>query len=130
MKQVNTLQTEIFRGAWLGQKYEEIAEANYCSDSHVKMIGATLWEILSESLAEKITKKNFRAVLERRVRKELKIQNLEFKTDEIGSSETAGLRGDLEEICRKAARNWSSISEADLTGWFKSGLQNKKALAA
>ncbi|MDJ0596415.1 MAG: NB-ARC domain-containing protein [Pleurocapsa sp. MO_226.B13] len=90
-KHLNTLQTEIFRGAWLGQKYEDIAEANYCSDSHVKIIGATLWEILSESLAEKITKKNFRAVLERRGREELNIQNLELKTDEIGSSATAGL---------------------------------------
>ena len=97
-KHLNTLQTEIFRGAWLGQKYEDIAEANYCSDSHVKIIGATLWEILSESLAEKITKKNFRAVLERRGREELKIQNLELKTDEIGSSETAGLGGDREPI--------------------------------
>ncbi len=90
-KHLNTLQTAIFRGAWLGQKYEEIAEANYCSNSHVKMIGATLWDILSESLAEKITKKNFRAVLERREREEL-------KTDEIGSSETAGLGGAREPI--------------------------------
>ncbi len=108
-KHLNTLQTEIFRGAWLGQKYEDIAEANYCSDSHVKMIGATLWEILAESLAEKITKKNFRAVLERRGRKELKIQNLEVKTEEIGSSETAGLE------LKKGERNWASISETDLT---------------
>lgn len=90
-KHLNTLQTEIFRGAWLGQKYEQIAEANYCSDSHVKMIGATLWDILSEGLAEKITKKNFRAVLERRRREELKIQNLESETDELDSSKTADL---------------------------------------
>ena len=65
-KHLNTLQTNIFLDSWSGQKYEEIAEANNCSDSHIKMLGANLWEILSQALNEKVTKKNFRAVLERR----------------------------------------------------------------
>jgi hypothetical protein len=65
-KHLNTLQTAIFHGAWWGQKYEEIAEANYCSDTHVKMVGAALWEQLSQGLAEKVNKKNVRAVIERR----------------------------------------------------------------
>jgi len=67
-KHLDTLQTNIFRGAWLNQKYESIAEENHCSDSHIKMLGANLWEILSQSLNEKVTKKNFRAVLERKER--------------------------------------------------------------
>lgn len=65
-KHLSTLETTIFRGAWSGKKYEEIAEANYCSDSHIKMLGANLWDTLSTALNEKISKKNFRAVLERR----------------------------------------------------------------
>jgi hypothetical protein len=73
-KHLNTLQTAIFHGTWWGQKYEEIAEANYCSDTHVKMVGAALWEQLSQGLAEKVTKKNVRAVLERRG-KQLKTQS-------------------------------------------------------
>lgn len=65
-KHLNTLQTNIFLSSWSGQKYEEIAEANNCSDSHIKMLGANLWEILSRALNERVTKKNFRAVLERK----------------------------------------------------------------
>ena len=65
-RHLTTLQTEIFRGAWSGQKYEDIAEANFCSETHIKMTGANLWETLSQALEEKVTKKNFRAVLKRR----------------------------------------------------------------
>ncbi|MEM6614208.1 MAG: AAA-like domain-containing protein [Cyanobacteria bacterium P01_C01_bin.72] len=67
-KHLDTLQTNIFRSSWLGEKYEKIAEQNYCSDSHIKMLGANLWENLSIALNEKVTKKNFRAVLERQNR--------------------------------------------------------------
>lgn len=67
-KHLNTLQSNIFLSSWSGQKYEEIAEANNCSDSHIKMVGANLWETLSIALNERVTKKNFRAVLERRER--------------------------------------------------------------
>jgi hypothetical protein len=74
-KHLNTLQTAVFRGAWLGQKYEEIAEANYCSDTHVKMVGAALWEQLSQGLAERVTKKNFRAILELKENNQLEITN-------------------------------------------------------
>ena len=65
-RHLSNLQTAIFRGAWRGQKYEDIAQDNYCSDSHAKMVGANLWDILSQELGEKVTKKNLRAVLERR----------------------------------------------------------------
>ena len=64
-KHLDTLQTSIFRSSWFGHKYEQIAESNHCSDSHIKMLGANLWETLSLALNEKVTKKNFRAVLER-----------------------------------------------------------------
>lgn len=65
-KHLSTLQTAIFRGAWSGQKYEQIAEICYCSDTYIKMVGAELWELLSQGLEERISKKNFRAALERR----------------------------------------------------------------
>lgn len=65
-KHLSTLQVTIFRGAWSGQKYEQIAKNCYCSEAHAKMVGAVLWELLSEGLEEKITKKTFRAALERK----------------------------------------------------------------
>jgi hypothetical protein len=64
-KHLTTLQAAIFRGAWLSQKYEQVARENFCSDIHVKRVGAELWELLSLSLAERVSKKNFRAALER-----------------------------------------------------------------
>jgi len=67
-KHLSTLQATIFRGTWSGQKYDEIAEVCYCSDAHVKAVGAALWELLSEGLEEKVSKKTFRAALERKGR--------------------------------------------------------------
>jgi hypothetical protein len=64
-KHLSTLQTAIFRGSWQGQKYDEIAQMCSCSDTHIKMVGADLWEILSLVLDERVTKKTFRATLER-----------------------------------------------------------------
>ncbi|MCU0551143.1 MAG: AAA-like domain-containing protein [Leptolyngbya sp. Prado105] len=67
-KYLSTLQTAIFRGAWQGQKYEEIAEALCISETHIKMVGADLWKLLSLGLEERVTKKTFRAALERKSR--------------------------------------------------------------
>jgi WD40 repeat protein len=64
-KHLSTLQAAIFRGSWLGQKYEQIAQDCYCSDTHVRIVGAELWDLLSQSLGEKVTKKTFKAALER-----------------------------------------------------------------
>lgn len=67
-KYLSTLQAAIFRATWLSQKYEQIAQECYCSDAHVKAVGAALWELISEGLEEKVSKKTFRAALERRGR--------------------------------------------------------------
>lgn len=64
-KHLTTLQSAVFRGAWLGHKYEEVAEVCNCSDAYAKIVGATLWELLSAVLNEKVGKKTFRAALER-----------------------------------------------------------------
>ncbi len=65
-KHLSSLQITVFRGAWSGQKYEQIAENSYCCEQHVKRVGATLWELLSEALEEKVSKKSFRASIERK----------------------------------------------------------------
>lgn len=67
-KHLSTLQVAIFRGAWCDRKYDQIARSCYCSEAHIKMSGSALWELLSQALEEKVTKKTFRAALERRQR--------------------------------------------------------------
>ncbi len=66
-KHLSTLQTSIFRGSWSGRKYEEMAREYHCCEQHVKRVGASLWELLSQSLAEKVTKKTMRAIIEREI---------------------------------------------------------------
>jgi hypothetical protein len=64
-KHLSTLQVAIFRGAWFDLKYDRIAQICHCSEIHVKMSGSALWELLSQALDEKVSKKTFRAALER-----------------------------------------------------------------
>jgi hypothetical protein len=64
-KHLSTLQVEIFRGAWFDLKYSQISQTYHCSEIHVKMSASVLWELLSQALDEKVTKKTFRAALER-----------------------------------------------------------------
>jgi hypothetical protein len=64
-KHLSTLQVAIFRGAWFNLKYDHIAKRCHCSEIHIKMSGSGLWDLLSQALEEKVTKKTFRAALER-----------------------------------------------------------------
>ncbi len=75
-KHLTTLQAAIFRAAWSNQKYEQIAQDNFCSDIHIKRVGAELWELLSLGLEERVTKKSFRVALERRRSSNLKFKNV------------------------------------------------------
>lgn len=65
---LNDLKREIFRGAWEGQTYEEIAGLVGYNESYIKEEGANLCKLLSSVLSERVTKTNFRAALERRSR--------------------------------------------------------------
>lgn len=63
---LNSVRVLVFQKAWEGKSYEEIAlESGYGYD-YVRTAGFQLWQALSETLNEKVTKKNFRALLEQR----------------------------------------------------------------
>ena len=84
-KHLTTLQAAIFRAAWFNQKYEQIAQENFCSDIHIKRVGAELWELLSLGLEERVTKKTFRVALERRQSSNLesqKVLSVKFSNDD------------------------------------------------
>ncbi|MEM7716469.1 MAG: NB-ARC domain-containing protein [Cyanobacteria bacterium P01_A01_bin.68] len=66
-KSLNNLQKVIFKRACEDKTYEEIAEETNCSEGHIKDVAADLWKQLSETLGEKVGKKNFKAVLERKI---------------------------------------------------------------
>jgi hypothetical protein len=62
------IQKTVLKGAWQGYTYEEIADEEGYSDKYLKRdVGPRLWKILSEALGERVSKKNFRTALQRRL---------------------------------------------------------------
>src|SRR5919199_513525 len=64
-KHLEDIQRMILRESLAGKGYEKME--GY-SPSHIKNKGYELWNLLSTALGEKVTKKNFQAALERRLK--------------------------------------------------------------
>jgi tetratricopeptide (TPR) repeat protein len=64
-ERLTDLQRVILQQVWQGKKYIEIADAYGCTEGHAKDTGAQLWQLLSVTLGEKITKGNLRLTVER-----------------------------------------------------------------
>ena len=64
-KFLNNLQELVFRQAWAGQTYPEMAESSGYDANYIKDVGSKLWKLLSEVFEEEVTKSNFRSVLRR-----------------------------------------------------------------
>ena len=66
-KYLSDIETEVLRGSWENQTYEEIAEAQGYTSSYLSRdVGNKLWANLSAALNEKVSKKNFRAAVRRK----------------------------------------------------------------
>ncbi|WOD37468.1 NB-ARC domain-containing protein [Nodosilinea sp. E11] len=65
--QLTKIQALVFRQAWEGRSYSEIARASGYDPGYIKDTGAKLWQILSEVYGVKVTKLNLRGVLKRAV---------------------------------------------------------------
>lgn len=65
-KILNNVQELVFRQAWAGQTYPEIAESSGYDANYIKDVGYKLWKLLSKMFEEKVTKSNFRSVIRRR----------------------------------------------------------------
>jgi tetratricopeptide (TPR) repeat protein len=65
---LSDLRREIFKGAWAGRTYEDIAVTLGYNDSYIKEEGSKLCKLLTSVLGEPVTKTIFRAALERRYR--------------------------------------------------------------
>jgi len=57
------VQEVVFKQSWEGQLYPEIAKSVGYHPEYIRDVGAQLWRSLSESIGQKITKKNVRFVL-------------------------------------------------------------------
>lgn len=62
-ERLNSVQELIFTQCWSGRTYQEIADASGYDPDYIRVVGSRLWQLLSESFGEKITKNNFRSIL-------------------------------------------------------------------
>ncbi|MEG4804160.1 response regulator [Microcoleus sp. ARI1-B5] len=62
-KQLTSLEKEILKAAWDNETYNSVAESLYLSIGHIKDLASLLWQSLSDTCGEKITKNNFRRIV-------------------------------------------------------------------
>ncbi len=61
---LNPTQVMVFRAAWNGQSYLDLAVAAGYDRSYLKCVGAQVWKMLAAATGCRISKRNFRQVLE------------------------------------------------------------------
>jgi hypothetical protein len=64
-KHLSDLESAIIEGVCQGKKYSQIAQDNYCDQSHVNDVAASLWKAISDAVGEQVKKTNFRSTIER-----------------------------------------------------------------
>lgn len=64
-KPLNFMEKEILKAAWENENYSVIADSLYLSVGHIKDLASLLWHRVSDVMAEKVTKHNFRSLLEK-----------------------------------------------------------------
>ena len=65
---LSTIQETVFRQVWDGKTYAEIAETAGYEHSYIRDVGFKLWQSMSDSLGEKVSKSNVRSLLGRYAR--------------------------------------------------------------
>jgi WD domain, G-beta repeat len=63
-KYLNSPQQMVFRAAWHGQSYRDLATAAGYDHNYIKGVGAQVWRLLSTATKCNVTKSNFRQVLQ------------------------------------------------------------------
>ena len=62
---LNKVQEIVFRQAWQGLSYQEIAENSSYDQGYIRDAGSKLWQLLSKAFGAKVTKNNLQSVLKR-----------------------------------------------------------------
>lgn len=96
-RHLKNIEVAVLRGALQGQKYDQIAQEHSYAPEYIKHdVGPKLWQLLSFSLGEKVSKTNLMAVLAQRVesvgQSVQKHETEQEKTAKEGSKETEVLQ--------------------------------------
>ncbi|MDX2242132.1 MAG: NB-ARC domain-containing protein [Leptolyngbyaceae cyanobacterium bins.302] len=66
---LNKTQVMVFAQIWMGLSYQEIAKQSGYNEGYVRSVGATLLQLLTHALGERVTKHNVRSILKRYLEK-------------------------------------------------------------
>lgn len=124
-EQLNNLQELIFRQSWQGVTYQEIAKDSGYTYDYVRDNGAELWKLLSRIFEERITKKNFKAVLERYFRQE-KTESIDCNQDWEEAIDVSFFCGRNQEL--DTLQKWIVCDRCRLIGIFGIGGIGKTSL--
>lgn len=103
-RQLNKVQQLIFQHAWQGQSYMEIARAIDYDCGYIKDTGSKLWQMLSQSLNEKVTKQNVQAVLKQYIQ----------QTKEVGGSSRAPVSSISKAAGLNPCQDWGDAVDASV----------------
>ncbi|MBD2310273.1 response regulator [Desertifilum sp. FACHB-1129] len=83
-KPLTSPEKEILKAAWDNETYSSVADSLYLSVGYIKDLASLLWQRLSDAFGEKITKNNFRWLLEAQSAQTLNetIENMVFSQPE------------------------------------------------
>ena len=129
-KELTDLQSDLLKASWENQTYDEFAKAHsYCCD-YVKDEGSKLWNLLSQALGKKVTKKNFRQVLQQYHQKQYKTlySEIQKKRDASSKPDVSLFFGRSEE--RATLQQWILKDNCRLIALLGMGGVGKTALAA
>ncbi|GAB4302561.1 MAG: hypothetical protein Fur0025_43450 [Oscillatoriaceae cyanobacterium] len=106
-QQLSKVQELVFRNAWEGRSYTEIARTSDYEADYIKSSAAKLWKLMSEAFGEKVKKGNLQSVIKRYARR-IKVnlqRNLVIEVNLSGANLSgANLSG---------ARLFANLNEAD-----------------
>lgn len=104
----------VFEGAWVGKKYEEIAQThNYTPQYLQQDIGPRFWKLLSDVFEEGLSKRNFRTVLERHFQQNQDLSALPLWVSPPG--ETPPILAAPAEVSPRTSRNdWGEAMDVSV----------------
>lgn len=106
-ERLKDLQELVFRYSWEGWTYPQIANHLGYGANHIRDVGSRLWQQLSETFGEPVTKKNIQVMLRRQINQQ---QGL-LRADAMGGLEATGI---IPSVTRSLANSTAQI-EAPLT---------------
>ena len=129
-KSLTSLQRQLLKASWENKKYGEFAETHrYCRD-YVKTQGSKLWALLSQALGEKVTKQNFRQVLQQYHQEKTSIlySEIQKKRDVLNKPDASLFFGRREE--KATLEQWILKDNCRLIALLGMGGVGKTSLAA